>query len=35
MNDGAKPVLVFEQTGDNCIILHEAYYQQLLKEIVQ
>ena len=23
MNDGAKPVLVFEQTGDNCIILHE------------
>jgi predicted ABC-type ATPase len=32
MNDGENPVLVFEQDGDNRDILHEGYYQLLLKE---
>ncbi len=32
MNDGADPVLLFEQCGENRKIAHEAYYQQLLKE---
>jgi len=32
MNDGESPVLVFEQRYDNRDILHEDYYQLLLKE---
>lgn len=33
MNDGEHPVLVFEQCGDNRdILLHENFYQRLLKE---
>lgn len=32
MNDGATPVLVFEQTGESRDILHDAYYQLLLQE---
>ncbi len=32
MNDGEHPVLVFEQRGDNRDILHENFYQRLLKE---
>lgn len=31
MNDGESPILVFEQKGDCRDILHEVYYQQLLK----
>lgn len=33
MNDGETPVLVFEQIGDNCDILHVVYYQLLLEAI--
>ena len=32
MNDGNRPVLLFEQHGENRKVLHEALYQQLLKE---
>lgn len=32
MNDGERPVLVFEQREDNRDILHENFYQRLLKE---
>jgi predicted ABC-type ATPase len=32
MNDGEKPVLVFEQNGENRDILHMDYYQLLEKE---
>ncbi len=32
MNDGEYPVLLFEQYGKNRKIVHEAYYQHLLKE---
>lgn len=35
MNDGVDPVLVFEQSGENRDILHETYYQRLLKEASQ
>lgn len=34
MNDGEKPVLVFEQNGEARDILREDYYQSLKKEIV-
>ncbi|QOJ24111.1 MAG: hypothetical protein HRU78_11060 [Gammaproteobacteria bacterium] len=33
MNDGESPILVFEQKGDSRDILHEVYYQQLLKSV--
>lgn len=32
MNDGENPVLVFEQSGDYRVILHDDHYQLLLKE---
>jgi len=32
MNDTEKPVLIFEQQGENRDIFHEAYYQLLLRE---
>lgn len=32
MNDGEKPVLVFEQQGENRDILHNDFYQLLLEE---
>jgi len=32
MNDGEDPVLLFEQSAEYRDIVHEAYYQQLLKE---
>lgn len=32
MNDGEKPVLVFEQAGERREILHEDYFQSLQKE---
>lgn len=32
MNDGDSPVLVFEQQGDGRDVVHEGYYQRLLKE---
>jgi predicted ABC-type ATPase len=32
MNDGIKPVLVFEHNGETRDILHKNYYQLLLKE---
>lgn len=32
MNDGESPVLVFEQRGDDRIIVHDDYYQLLLEE---
>jgi hypothetical protein len=32
MNDGENPVLVFEQDGETCDILHEVYYRSLQKE---
>lgn len=32
MNDGENPVLVFEQHGENRDILHDIYYQLILKE---
>lgn len=32
MNDGESPMLIFEQRGDSRDILHEPYYQLLLKE---
>ncbi len=32
MNDGVKPVLVFEHNNETRDILHEGYYQLLLKE---
>ncbi len=35
MNDGEKPISVFEQIGNSRDIFHEAYYYQLLKEITQ
>ena len=35
MNDGEKPILVFEQKMDSRDILHEVYYQQLTKVITQ
>lgn len=35
MNDGEKPIPMFEQKGDSRDILHEVYYHQLLKEIAQ
>jgi predicted ABC-type ATPase len=35
MNDGENPVLVFEQSGNNRDILHDAYYHLLLKEALQ
>ncbi len=31
MNDGEKPILVFEQKGNSRDILHEVYYQQLIE----
>jgi predicted ABC-type ATPase len=34
MNEGETPVLVFEQSGENRDILHEDYYQRLLKEAI-
>jgi len=35
MNNGEKPIPLFEQKGDSRDILHEVYYQQLLKEVAQ
>lgn len=35
MNDGKSPILVFEQRGSSRDILHEVYYQKLLKEVTQ
>lgn len=35
MNDGECSVLVFEQKGNSRDILHEVYYQQLLKSAKQ
>jgi len=32
MNDGEEPVLLFEQNNEKREIVHDAYYQQLLKE---
>jgi predicted ABC-type ATPase len=32
MNDGESPVLVFEQHGNDCEIVHDDYYQLLLEE---
>lgn len=32
MNDGESPVLVFEQRGGDRDIVHEDYYQLLIKE---
>ena len=32
MNDGKNPVVVFEQCGSNRDILHDDYYQLLMKE---
>jgi|GEM_PF-765609 predicted ABC-type ATPase len=32
MNDGASPVLVFEQRGSDREIVHDDYYQLLLEE---
>ncbi len=32
MNDGESPVLVFEQSGINRDIMHDAYYQLLMEE---
>ncbi len=32
MNDGERPVLVFEQRGNRLDILHDEYYQLLLRE---
>jgi hypothetical protein len=32
MNDGESPVLVFEQRGSDREIVHDEYYQLLLKE---
>ena len=32
MNDGENPVVVFEQCGSNRDILHDDYYQLLMKE---
>lgn len=32
MNDGDGPVLVFEQIGTDRNILHEDYYELLLRE---
>jgi len=32
MNDGEKPVLVFEQQGESRDILHNDFYQLLLEE---
>jgi len=34
MNDGEKPVLVFEQNDEARDILHKDYYQSLRKEVV-
>lgn len=33
INDGDSPILVFEQKGDSRDILHEVYYQHLLKSV--
>lgn len=35
MNDGGVPVLIFEQLGQNRVILHEQHYQLLQKEAHQ
>ena len=32
MNDTEKPVLIFEQQGEDRDIFHETYYQLLLQE---
>lgn len=32
MNDGERPQLVFEQQGDHRAVVHDDYYQLLLKE---
>lgn len=32
MNDGDSPVLIFEQQGENRIVLHSGYYQRLQEE---
>lgn len=34
MNDGEIPIPVFEQTGNSRNILHEIYYQQLLRKVM-
>lgn len=33
MNDGENPILVFEQKDGSRDILHEVYYQQLIKVV--
>jgi len=35
INDGESPILVFEQKGDSRDILHEVYYQQLIKSTTE
>ncbi len=34
MNDGKDPILVFEQEGENRLILNQNYYQLIKKEAV-